>query len=35
MKYLKLFESFDIDENNIAYLCIVGKRGGHSWQKII
>jgi hypothetical protein len=22
------------DENGVEYLCIVGKRGGHSWQKI-
>jgi hypothetical protein len=22
------------DENNVEYLCIVGKRGGHSWKKI-
>ena len=22
------------DDNNVEYLCIVGKRGGHSWKKI-
>jgi hypothetical protein len=23
-----------IDDNGVEYLCIVGKRGGHSWKKI-